>query len=242
MENRTCVHHRDEVMELIECYLHCADFAPHRKLPSERELCQMWNLNRTTLRAAIRRMVELGRLYSLKGSGTYVAPPKLERNLQDAQSITESVRGAGRQLVTRVLDNEVLGATEFVAQKLQITPGEPVLCLHRFRLLDGKPYMVENNYVNLKLCPRLVEHDFGNESLYDVMTYYNVYPTEGSEGIGITYATEDEAKLLLTEVGDSLFYRAGITKESNGRPVEFFRSVTRPDMVRFSSILRVRRT
>ena len=53
----------------------------------------MWGLNRATLRAALRRLIELGRIYSLKGSGTYVAPPKLERNLQDAKSTTESVRG-----------------------------------------------------------------------------------------------------------------------------------------------------
>ena len=93
MEEKTRVRHRDEAVELIECYLQRYDLAPHRKLPSEREMCDMWGLNRATLRTALRRLIELGRIYSLKGSGTYVAPPKLERNLQDAKSTTESVRG-----------------------------------------------------------------------------------------------------------------------------------------------------
>jgi GntR family transcriptional regulator len=92
-EEKNRIRHRDEAVELIECYLQRHDLAPHAKLPSEREMCEMWGLNRATLRAALRRLIELGRIYSLKGSGTYVAPPKLERNLQDAKSTTESVRG-----------------------------------------------------------------------------------------------------------------------------------------------------
>ena len=241
MSNHPYTHHRDEVVELIECYLNSSDYAPHRKLPSERDMCQMWDVNRTTLRTAIHRLEELGKLYCLQGSGTYVAPPKVERNLQDAQSITQSVRNAGRQLSTRVLSNQVLSAPEFIAQKLDISVGDPVLCLHRFRMMDSHPYLVERNYVNLKRCPKLVDHDFSGESLYRVLSYFGVYPVEGSESIGITYATEEEANLLCTEVGTSLFYREGTTCESDGKPIEFFRSVTRPDMVRFTSILRARR-
>ena len=156
MEQKQRVRHREEAVELIECYLQANDIPPHGKLPAEWEMCEMWGLNRTTLRAAIRRLTEMGKLYSLKGSGTYVAPPKLERNLQDAKSTTESVRG--------------------------------------------------------------------------------------EESIGITYAAESEARQLCIEEGGSLFFLTGIVRDYNNIPVEFFKSVARPDMVRFSSILRKYRT
>ena len=117
-------------------------------------------LNRTTLRAAIRRLTEMG---ILKGSGTYAAhfrqtaaPPKRERNLQDAKSTTESA--------------------------------------------------------------------------------------SGEESIGITYAAESEARQLRIEEGGSLFFLTGIARDYNNVPVEFFKSAARPDMVRFSSILRKHRT
>lgn len=242
MEQKQRFRHREEAVELIECYLQTNDIPPHGKLPAEREMCEMWGLNRTTLRAAIRRLTEMGKLYSLKGSGTYVAPPKLERNLQDAKSTTESVRGDGRQLKTRVLRTELLQADHYLSKKLQVPEGTRVLFMRRLRIMDGVPYMIETNYVNLSRCPRLLDHDFNNESLYQVLSYYQIYPAKGEESIGITYATETEARHLQIDEGGALFYLTGIVRDYNDVPVEFFKSVTRPDMVRFSSILRTYRT
>lgn len=238
MEERPKVHHRDEAVELIECYLQCHDLQPHNKLPGEREMCEMWGLNRTTLRAAIRRLTEEGKLYSLKGSGTYVAPPKLERNLQDAKSTTETVRGAGRKLRTRVLEQQIIEASPYVAEKLRISPGSQVFFLQRLRLLDGVPYMIEANYISLALCPWIADYDYGDESLYRVLAYHNLYPCQGEESVGITYATEDEARHLQMEEGDYLFFLSGVTEEQRGIPMEYFKSVARSDKVRFSSVLR----
>ena len=242
MEEKQRIRHREEAVELIECYLQANDIPPHGKLPAEREMCEMWGLNRTTLRAAIRRLTEMGKLYSLKGSGTYVAPPKLERNLQDAKSTTESVRGDGRQLKTTVLESEVILADHYISEKLQVPEETRVLFMRRLRIMDGVPYMIETNYVNLSRCPRLIDHDFTNESLYRVLSYYNVFPFSGEESIGITYATESEARQLRIDEGGSLFFLTGIARDYNNVPVEFFKSVARPDMVRFSSILRKYRT
>ena len=120
----------------------------------------MWGLNRATLRAALRRLIELGRIYSLKGSGTYVAPPKLERNLQDAKSTAESVRGAGHKLRTWLLEENVIEADDYLAKKMGVCSGHRILYLRRLRIMDGIPYMIETNDINLELCPRLVEYDF----------------------------------------------------------------------------------
>ena len=242
MEEKQRIRHREEAVELIECYLQTNDIPPHGKLPAEREMCEMWGLNRTTLRAAIRRLTEMGKLYSLKGSGTYVAPPKLERNLQDAKSTTESVRGDGRQLKTTVLESEVILADHYISEKLQVPEETRVLFMRRLRIMDGVPYMIEANYVNLSLCPRLIDHDFTKESLYRLLSYYHGFPFSGEESIGITYATESEARQLRIDEGGSLFFLTGIARDYNNVPVEFFKSVARPDMVRFSSILRKYRT
>ena len=241
-EEKSRVRHRDEAVELIECYLQHHDLAPHAKLPSEREMCDMWDLNRATLRAALRRLIELGRIYSLKGSGTYVAPPKLERNLQDAKSTTESVRGAGHKLRTTLLEQDVILANPIVAKTMGIPEGQRVLYLRRLRIMDGVPYMVETNYVNLQVCPRLLDYDFRDESLYRVLNYHNVFPCQGYESVGVTYATESEARHLQMEAGEPLYLLTGVANDQHGNAVEYFKSVARPDKVRFSSILRKRRT
>ena len=63
MEQKQRVRHRDEAVEPIECCLRTNDIPHHGKLPAEWEMCEMWGLNRTTLRAAIRRLTEMGSLF-----------------------------------------------------------------------------------------------------------------------------------------------------------------------------------
>ena len=124
---------RDEATEYIEYYILEKNLPPHAKLPSERDMCSMWGFNRTTLRSGIKRLIVEGKLYNRKGSGTFVAPPKLERDLQDAMSVSEAVYMAGRTLETKVLEVRVLMADHHMAQKLQVEQGTPVFYLHRDR-------------------------------------------------------------------------------------------------------------
>ena len=56
--------------------------------------------------------------------------------------------------------------------------------------------------------------------------------------MGITYATDSEARHLQIESGDPLYFLTGVAKDQNGVPVDYFKCVARPDKVRFSSILR----
>ena len=240
MEQQKQIRPRDEAAELIECYIRRNALAPHDKLPAEREMCVLWDLNRTTLRSAIKRLTAEGKLYSLKGSGTYVAPPKLERNLQDAKSTTESVRGAGHLLRNSVLDVRVIECNKYLSKRLEIPLGHKVFYLRRLRVMDGVPYMIENSYVNYEFCRGIERYDFTDESLYRALSYYGVYPTQGEEHVGITYAAEDEARYLEVSEDAYLFFLSGVARTSDGRPVEFFKSVARADKVRFSSVLRRR--
>lgn len=104
MEQQFRARPRDQATEQIECYILQNDLAPHSKLPSERDMCSMWQMNRTTLRSAIRRLIVEGKVYHRKGAGTFVAPPKLERTLQDVKSFTDQVLQNYRSMQTRPLD------------------------------------------------------------------------------------------------------------------------------------------
>ena len=97
-----------------------------------------------------------------------------------------------------------------------IRPGQRVLYLRRLRLIDGAPYMIETNYINLELCPRVLDYDFRDESLYRVLSYHNIFPCQGYESVGITYATDSEACHLQIESGDPLYFLTGVAKDQNG--------------------------
>ena len=96
---------------------------------------------------------------------------------------------------------------------------------------------IEANYLDSAICPGIEQHDFSDESFYNVLAHYGITVDHGHQTIGITYATEGESELLEVPVGAPLFYVSGISFDSQNRSIEVFKSVTRADKIRFSSIL-----
>ncbi len=228
---------RDEATERIECYILQHHLAPHAKLPGERTLCEMWDMNRTTLRTAIRRLIVEGKLYNHKGSGTFIAPPKLERTLQDTKSFTELILNSACRPQTIPLDMGIVTCSPSVAAKLGIEPGNEVFYLRRLRKINGEPVSIEITYLDKRLCPDIESFDFSNESLYSVLARCGVFIDHGHESLNITRATEEESEILNIAPDTPLFFLSGISYDSNGQAIELFKQVIRADKIRFSSIL-----
>ena len=238
MEQIKSVKPREYAIEQLKWYIQEKKLGPHAKLPSERELCQMWGLNRTTLRAAVRRLTQEQILYSEKGSGTYVAPPKFCVNLQNVKSTSEAFRGSGNFLWTDILKLQIIQADSFLADALQIAEGDPVFYLKRSRRKNNHPFRLEESFINYALCEGIENHNFTDESLFKVLRSYGLLPGHGTETIGMVSATEQDAELLDVEPEQALFQIQGITADDEGRILEYFRSLTRPDQIRFSSVLK----
>ena len=66
--------------------------------------------------------------------------------------------------------------------------------------------------------------------------------TKGTEKVEITFATEEEAKLLKVEEGQYLYYQSGVVNDDRGVGIEFFRIMARPDQVQYTNVLTRRDT
>ena len=227
-----------DAIEQIEAYIIKHALKPNDRLPGEREMCALWGISRTALRSAIRRMTEEGKLYSQKGSGTYVAQPRMERNLRDMKSTSEQIRSTGHIPGTRVLYADVIACSQDLAHKMQLPPGHKLFFLKRLRLMDGAPYMLELSYLDYDVCPGIEHLSFHEESLYAVLKRRGVQMAEGCETIGIAYATEEESRHLQVAEETCLFYLTSTSVDSSGKIFEFSKSVARPDKVRFTNTLR----
>lgn len=226
---------RDYATELVEGYIADQGLGAGDRLPSERDLCEMWGLNRTTLRSAIKRLIASGTLFSRVGSGTYVSAPKLERDLHDVKGFSEAVTCQGRTPGIVMLSSEVQEANKVTTSKLHVPLGSKVFVLRRLRTIDGLPAMIETTHVSLDLCPGIDDHDFSNDSLFRVMREsYGVVPVEGDEKLSITRLDESEAELLGRPVGSPAFFQTGVLVDAEGVPVEYFKSVVLSERVRFA--------
>lgn len=228
----------DQAMERIEGYLMINQLAPHTKLPSEREMSTMWALNRMTLRSAIQRLIAEGKLYSKKGAGTYVAEPKIIRNLQDGRSMTQLLMTAGNHMTSKILSFRVVPSGKGIASHLVMESGQNVFELIRVRMANHQPLMLERVYLKADQFLDLDQFDFEESSLYEVLkAEYDTLISGGSETVGMTYAGQEEAEHLNVEENTALFFIDGVAWDQSGKPVEFFQSWIRADRIQLFSVL-----
>lgn len=229
---------RDEIAERIECLIIEKNLKPGDRLPSERELCETWECNRMTFRAAVKRLIAEGKIRNVPATGNFVAPEKLERYLQDLTSFTEFVMKKGHQTDNRLVHSQVIPASAKMAENLKIPEGSDIFKMCRLRLVDGEPVSMDTVHIPAARFSGIEKYDFEKFSLYGILERkYGLVLGGGIEDISITYADADEAALLNVSEGEALFYLKGITWDENNEPFELIKSVLRTDRLSFAGIL-----
>src|SRR6476619_6406219 len=131
-----------------------------QRLPSERTIAQRHGLSRMTARQAVEPLVRRGLVFRRPGSGTYVAPARVEHTLQRFAGFSEQMRAQGIEPGGRVLMLKLLtGERADAEQALGLAEGDSCWLLRRVRFGDREPLVVEESYVPARLCPDLSRHN-----------------------------------------------------------------------------------
>jgi GntR family transcriptional regulator len=85
----------------------------------------------------------------------------------------------------------------------------------------------------------ILEHDFSQESLYDVLaSQYNMKPDHAEQEIGAEIATPQVAELMGLEQPASVLVIRRETRTADGRVIEYVESEFRADRFRFYTNLK----
>lgn len=218
---------RDEILDLI------AEMDVGDALPPERTLAPRFAVSRMTLRRAVEELVREGRLVRRQGAGTFVAGPKIAQGLA-ATSFSDDMRQRGAVPSSRTLDvGEVLAGAQ-LGKRLEISPGEHVVRIVRLRLADAAPMAVETLYVPRSIAPELDGQALADASFYQLLhDAYGIVLAGGVQTIEATVTDENESRILEVPVHSPAFLFERVSRDSEGRVVEFVRSVYRGDRYQF---------
>lgn len=140
------------------------------KIPSEKELCEYFNVSRGTIRSAITILADEGFLEKVHGKGTYVTVGKISYPFtQQLISYAESMKEKGIEFDTIVLKKEVIKPNDKIQKSLNIPYDSEVLYLKRLRLVEGQPAILLYNWISLDKCPGLDKFDFSEIGLFEAM-------------------------------------------------------------------------
>jgi len=200
-----------------------ANAQPDQLIPSEAELCDAYQISRTTVRKALNDLLHEGLLYTVQGKGTFVSNQKLRSFwAQTTRGFAEEMAQRGYQLTTRVLSLITLSASDTVASSLDIQPGEQVYQIVRQRFLDQQPFDLVTTYLPADLCPGLEQEDFSHLSLYTLLqTRYHIRLASGIRLVESDLCTPQESDLLRVPAGSPILVVRSVLRDDRGRPVEY---------------------
>ncbi len=224
-----------QVQEAIRDAIQHGDALPGDQLPSEPDLCQLFDVSRTVVRQALVSMEYEGLIVRKKGKGTFIARPKIGESLfQELTGFYQDMESKGERPVSRVLQQQVIPANTKVAEALGLAVDAPVVIIDRLRSVNSEPIVLVTTYLPYALCPGIVNVDLSNQSLYALLERdYSLVIARGKRMIQAIAASEYEAGLLETARGAPLIALESISYLADGTPVEYYKALHRGDRSMF---------
>jgi len=224
-----------QLEEFLKEQIENGTWKPGQQIPSEAELCEVFDVSRTVVRQALNELVHEGLLYRRRGKGTFVVEPKIRESLvQHLTGFYEDMVALGLKPSTKVLEQKVIPAPPKIAAGLGLKEDDLVIMVDRLRFVDGEPIVLVITYVPYRLCPGLIDEDLSTQSLYAILEKkHGLELAYGHRTLEAVAATKEEAKLLEIEEGDPIILLRSISYLKDGRPIEYFKAKHRGDRSRF---------
>ncbi|MBL4907280.1 MAG: histidine utilization repressor [Sneathiella sp.] len=165
------------------------------KIPTELSLVDELKASRMTVNRALRELTQEGILVRRQGSGTFVAPSKLETGFLEIRNIADDIAARGHEHSCQVLMLEKVIPSVTVAHLMERAETEYVfhsLCLH---LENGAPIQLEDRHVNPDLVPDFLNQDFSQQTTGGYLLD-NVPYTHADHKISAITPTEDQTRWL----------------------------------------------
>lgn len=210
------------------------ELVPNQRLPSENVLSRKLKISRMSVHRAYQELAREGALFPRPGKGTFVAVQDVHQDLGDLSGFTADLEAQGRQVTSRVLEAQVLGAPSDLAERMEVPAEEEVVLLDRVRLVDGYPVARERVFLPHRLVPGLLDHDFERGSLFKTLRqFYGRDPHHAEETMAAITADREIAEILEIKPGDPIFYMERTTRLADNRVIEYGLSWRRGDRCRY---------
>lgn len=209
-----------EIASYLRSQIASGKLRPGDELPSEKELCQLFDTARGTVRQAVAVLRQEGMVSSGQGRRSRVLDTVPTQSFEDNLSFTQwctasgVVPGQETQWVTR------RRADARLAMLLDQSEDAPVVSVLRLRLMDGAPAMVERLNYPLEVGVHILTFDTDSGSIYQHLRDKGVDIDSATRTIDAVPADPTDAELLGVPEGTPLLRIRRRAFTSTGTPVE----------------------
>jgi DNA-binding GntR family transcriptional regulator len=191
-----------QLLEIFKKRIESGEWAVGSQIPTEQELCTMFNVSRATVRTAVTELVHLGYLKRYQGKGTFVSRNTVHEGLTMQMNCKELLFEETVALEPAVLVRTVMMPVDDLDLVLNISSDKHIIYIKKIHSLNREPVFMQEFYVPYDICPHLLEDSVEHCSLLELFeSNYGTKITEVKNYIDLTYLKENEAALLGSSEG-----------------------------------------
>jgi GntR family transcriptional regulator len=217
----------EQIASVLEQEIRSGVLAFGDRLQSENELVQRFAVSRNTLRKGLEELNSRGLITTKVGIGSFVTFNG--QTIYDVMGWSKALADVGADTETRVLRIEMIRDAALAGQ-IGIAD-DAFIAVDRLRLLakDERPISLERSRV--PLLPELEEvaiKGLRSGSLTQTLREAGLVPNHGEEWADIEMLGEADADLLGCLAGSAFLRTRRLTREVDGRPIEYVTSLLNP--------------
>lgn len=221
-------------MDLLSL-IQTGDIKPGDMIPPEIELAKAYQVSRQTIRDAMERLENEKMIKRTAGLGTVVVEGKNRIQTFLVRSFAQQMIEMGYTSRTLVLLKDKRIVDSKSPKSLQERRGSESMVLHRLRYANDEPIVVQYSTVIIDRFPEIMNIDFSENSLYNVLMTQFKQPVDRLDQIVSSVIADDwQTKLLEIPKLSPLLVVNTIAYLSNGDPIEDSISFYRADRYQFS--------
>ena len=215
-------------------------YVPGQLLPSERDLMQVYNVSRLTVREAINRLVAQGMVKKKQGKGTFVSEPTTDHMVGSLTSSSEVFLLKNYVVKTKVIESKVTVPSSEICTKLRLggCDQEKIFYLERVRYANHKPVAHIKCYLPYGPIENIENIDFSVAALYRTLEdYFRLELYEAYEVIEAAGVDGRSAALLELEPGAPVLLNERTAYLKDGSIIEYEKVLYRSDIFKYQNKL-----
>jgi GntR family transcriptional regulator len=201
---------------------------PGDAVDSERELARIHGVSLMTARHALAGLEREGLVERRRGTGTFVAPPKIHFN--KLMSYTEQMGSRSLPVSSKILSFKVVTNEHEIAARLALPGHSSLIKLERLRLSAAEPFAIETCYLSANQFEGLTSAPLERGSLFSLLKHdYGVEIAHADEEIDATSADPWSGRVLSVVPGSPLLRIRQLIHSTKGQAIMYVLGLYRSD-------------
>ena len=204
--------------------------------PTDREIMEKYKVSATTVRRAVKQLVEEGWIERKPGKGTFIKKEPIKEELGNLTGFFEEMTNKGFVPKAEIIELREITADAALLKEfpeLKKLKQDKLMLIKKLHKVSDKKLIYVSSFWNIEYGKELAKYNLAETGVYEIASrFLNVQLTKAEETISAKAADREEAEHLDIKKGEPVMVMERLTYEGDN-PIEYAYNVYRADRYRY---------